>query len=518
MPHRPALDGNLNGWPIDATGIILGSAKNTLRRHFNWTGTRDLSAVVRLAWDDEALYLAEDVCDDILVQVTSPAEIYQGDSVELFFNSFPNQYRTDGFWQIAIAPPLKAGETLRVVGAQKPFEGVEGQAKIYPGGYTLECRIPWKNLPGFAPTQGQCLGFQIMLDDRDDKGRKSQQIWYPSAITFAQPTHMNMLRLAYRGDTALPRVVAGPNTWCVTDPQKMSLSVLADVPGAKNAVIALRSAPQTPAAPVQNPPLLTLPLEAIGPRLAVAQGALTRIDDLDGLYDFGVTVTDANGVVLATSGFQAELSARPAARIKNLTAQLSKRLEALAQNSTVDPLMRDGLTLWMQRCKALIANEARPESSSRRLLDQLVEELNALEDASTRCETGGNPYAGLTGSFIKAYTSPLTGKSRSLGLLIPKDYDAKSEQRWPLIFLLHGIFADERQLALQAWRLRDLGAIVCQAPAYRQFDWGGISAAEAWAGLDEVLKQYKVDSDRAIAQRRRYRTEVGRHATLPAVF
>jgi len=492
MPKPPVLDGNLDDWPADATGILLGSEKNCLRRHFNWTGTRDSSAVIRLAWDDEFLYLAADVCDDKLVQVMDDKEIYQGDSLELFFNKSPYQYRTDGFWQIAIAPPLKEGATLRVVGAQKPFEGVEGNAKVYPGGYTLECRIPWKNLTGFNPAQSQCLGFQMMLDDRDDKGRKSQQIWYPSAITFAQPTHMNTLRLAWRGDTSLPRVVAGPNNWCVSDPKKMPVSVLADVPGAKNAVISLRSSPQKP----QTEPLLTLPLEAIGTRLTVAQGILTGIDDLDGLCDFGVTVTNDQGAVLATGNFQAELSARPIARIKELAAQLPKRLTALAQNPAVDPMLSQGLSLWMQRCNAFISNEGKPESTSRRLLDMLVEEMNALDAAVTRCEADANPYDGMTGSFIKAYTSPLTGKPRPLGLLIPKDYDAKADKRWPLIYLLHGIFADERQLSMMAWRLRDLGAIVCQAPAYRPLDWGGISAAESWTGLDEVTKQYKIDPDR----------------------
>ncbi|MGB8355226.1 MAG: sugar-binding protein, partial [Chthoniobacteraceae bacterium] len=373
MVKPPVLDGNLDDWPADATGIMLGSEKNGMRRHFAWTGTRDASAVVRLAWDDDALYLAADVCDDKLVQVTSTAEIYQGDSLELFFNVNPGQYRTDGFWQLAIAPPLKEGESLRVVGAQKEFVGVEGQAKVYPGGYTLECRIPWKNLTGFAPAIDHDLGLQIMLDDRDGKGRKSQQIWYPSGITYSQPTHMNTVRLAYRGDTARARVVAGPNTWCVADAKKMAVSVLADVPGAKNAVITAvlplskKEGVQGVAAPASIPSL-TLPLEGIGPRVAIADGALTGIDDLDGLCNFDVSVTDAQGAVLATGSFQAELSARPLARIKELAAQLPKRIDALAQNPAIDPMARQGLAFWMARCNGFIANEARPESTSRRLL------------------------------------------------------------------------------------------------------------------------------------------------------
>ena len=496
MIKTPVLDGNLNDWPADATGIILGSSKNGLRRHFNWMGTRDSSAVVRLAWDDAALYLAADVCDDTFVAATNSTEIYQGDSLELFFNKSPYQYRTNGFWQIAIAPPLHEGDPLYVVGAQKVFEGVEGRARVYPGGYTLECCIPWKNMTGFQPVQGQCLGFQLMLDDRDSKGRKSQQIWYPSAITFAQPTHMNTLRLANRGDTALPRLAAGPTAWCVSDPKKMAVSVLADVPAGKTAIISLRASSQKTTAQDPGESVLTLPLESVGPRLKVAQGALTGLDGLDGLCDFGVKVTDEHGVVLATGGFQAELSAQPFARIRDLAAQLPKRLDRLAKNPANDPLVTEGLALWMKRCTAFISNEARPEATSRRLLDQLVEEMTALDHAVTRCEAGGNPYDGLTGSIIKAYVSPLTGKPRPLGLLIPRDYDAKAGKKWPLILLLHGIFADERQLSLQAWHLRDLGAIVCQAPSYRQFDWGGISSAETWAGLDDVFKQYSIDPDR----------------------
>ena len=278
----PVLDGNLDDWPADTTGVVIGSASNGVRRHFNWTGTRDSSAVVRLAWDANYFYLAADVCDDLLAQVSDEKEIYQGDSLELFFNTHPQQHRVDGFWQIAIAPPLKEGESLRVIGAQKPFEGVEGKTQVYPGGYTLECRIPWKNLTGFMPAIDQYLGFQLMLDDRD-KTRKSQQIWYPSAVTFAQPTHMHTLLLRHRGDTSLSRVEAGPNTWCIADQNKMPVSVIADVDGAKSATITMVTGSA-------GAPQITLPLDAIGLRIKVAQGVMAGLGAYDGLCDFGVTV------------------------------------------------------------------------------------------------------------------------------------------------------------------------------------------------------------------------------------
>jgi len=492
------LDGNLKDWPVDTTSIVLGSANNGVRRRGSiWTGTRDLSAIVRLAWDDDCLYVAADVCDDDMVQATRLSDVYLGDSLELFFNTHPQQHRLDGFWHIAIAPPFKSGEPFRVFGAQKEFEGIESKTQIYTNGYTLECRIPWKNLTGFVPSIGQDLGFQMILIDRDGKTTKSRQAWYPSALTFAQPAHMNTLILRDHGDTSLPRVAAGPNTWCVTDPDKMPVSVITDAPDAENVTFSLLSWPNKPQGSTEErgpPKELTLALDAIGPRVKVAQGALTGIEDLDGLCVFGVRVTDEQGRVMATSRFEAELSARPYARISELAGQLPKRLDALAKKPDVDPMVREGLTFWMRRCNALLTNEARIESTSRRLLDQVLEEMNALDVAITRCQNGGNPYQGLTGSFVKAYTSPLTGQPKPIALLVPKDYDAGKP--WPLIVILHSMYADDREVSLMAWRLRDLEAVVCLVPSYRQFDWGGINAAETWAGLDEVRKLYAIDPDR----------------------
>ena len=504
MARPPVLDGKLSDWPADATAIVLGNAPHTLRRPGGWSGASDLSGSVRLAWDNEFLYVAADIVDNKLLQAEGPSQVWQGDTIEMFFNTFPNQQRTDGFWQIALVPPLKPGAKLAVVGSQKPFEGVEGTAAVHDGGYTLECRIPWKNLERFTPATGMHLGVQIYLDDRDDQGRHAQLAWYPSAITFTHPSHTNVVILRDTGDTTLPRVVAGPQYWSVTDQQTARISVMADVPGAKTAELSrIQQAPAAtattqataarPAVPVTPP--LSIDLHQAGDRICVGETALP-VAGPDGPAQFSVTVRDAQGNVLATNLFQAQLGGQRFARVMQLTASIKTRLKALETKFGVDAQARAGLNEWMTRCNAVMGNEGRAECLSGWLLDQWLVELTDLTDALTTLEAGGAPYAQRHGSFVRAYPSPLTGEFRPYALYVPEPSGDNLDQPRPLIVLLHSIYADERQLLFTLNRFRDLGAIVYQGAAYRQFDWSGISAAETWAGLDDVLRNYRVDPDR----------------------
>ena len=492
MTHPPALDGDLSDWPEDATVLLLGQASDTLRRHYNWTGTADSSAAIRLAWDRDYLYLAADVSDDHLDQATTPAETWQGDTLELFFNIHPCQQRTDGFWQLGVVPPLAPGARLRVECPQQDFRGVEGTARVRSGGYTLECRIPWKNLTGFVPAEGTYLGFQVYIDDRDGAGRKSQLAWYPSAITYAHPPHTNELILREHGQTTLPRVLAGPNAWCVTDPRTMAVSVIADVPGASTATFAALPPFPELGAPVPAP--ITIPLHQVGDRISTGQGVMA-IAGCSGLYNFGVQVADTQGRVVATNLSQAQLQGDRFAEMHALYTAERARSDALQKRDDLDPAARAGLPEWLTRNSAFLNNEARPESVNATLIEQILGELHDLDRALTVLEAGGDPYAAQRGSFVRAYRSPLTGQFRPYALFLPRDYDTAGPAR-PLIVLLHSIFADERQLAGLSGSLANLGAIVYQAAAYRQYDWSGISAAETWAGLEDVEQHYRIDPDR----------------------
>lgn len=491
MVKPPALDGVLSEWPEDATSILLGQNSQTGRR-FRWEGTGDFCGSVRLAWDETYLYLAADVRDDRLCQAASGAEVWQGDTLELFFNTHPGQQRTDGFYQQAIVPPLKPDAKLFTAGPPKSFENVEGTTQVRANGYTLECRIPWVNLAGFVPAVGTGLGFQVYLDDRDGNARKTQLLWYPSAISFAQPTHTNVIILSERGQCSLPRVLAGTNNWCVTDADTMAVSAVADLPGAKSAKIT--ATPPYPD-PAHVPAPISFDMVLAGERISVGRGIMS-VKGCEGLYGFTVSVMDEQGRKLAENTFQAQLVGAKFQRMRGLYDNLKKRVEAGRKRDDLDPVIREGVAAWFARVGAFVSNEARPEALNHALLEQMLTEFGDIGQAVTAMEKGGDPYAGRTGSFVRAYRSPLTLQFRPYALIVPQTYDAESGKGLPLIVLLHSIFADERMLSLMAETFKDLGAIVYQGASYRQFDWGGVSAAETWVALDEVKRLYHVDEER----------------------
>ncbi len=481
----PQLDGRLDDWSADTTTILLGEAANTLPRPGKWGGATDLSGTVRLAWDDTYFYLAADVVDDKPLQAAATgAEPWHGDTLEIFFNAFPGEQRQSGFRQIGLVPPFGTGAEFAAICPQGDIIGAEGAALARPNGYTFECRIPWSNFPEVSPKEAAKVGFQVMLNDRDSNGRKSQLCWYASAITYAHPLDMNVLSLAANGAGITgPRVLAGPTAAAISNPSKAGLSVVAEIPGAAVARVSL----------VGSEPL-NIPLEKSGERLTAGSGNFPISDREDGPVDFSVAVLSTSGEVLATTTFHTDLAGRRYTDLRDRLKALKERLKS-ADLLSANPEALAGLGYWAWRLDALAANEARPESLEAPMLDQMMVELGDIEGALAQLQRGEDPYAGRTGSFMRAYRSPLTGEFRPHSLYVPADVKPDGEKR-PLIVMLHGIFGDDRHLFQRLDSVRDLGAIVYQAASYRQFDWSDISAAETWAGLDQVLATQPVDPDR----------------------
>ena len=477
------LDGNLEDWPQDASRIFLGRAADTAPRPGKWEGTPDLSGVIRLAWDGSYLYLAGDIADDKVLQaLPAGAEPWEGDTLELFLNIHPGPQRQGGFWQIALIPPLTPGAKFAVACPQGEFPDVEGAAEVHPGGYTFECRIPWKNLPGFQPAVDARLGVQLILNDRDSKGRKSLLCWYPSAITFVHPTDTNIVELRETGAPSAPDLVAGPPALTVTTPGKVPVSVLTTKTQAKAVRVRGPDAGQS----------VTIPLNEAGAGLAVGKGVLLA-DAADGEAVFSVELLDAGDSVVGRGEFKTELAGHGYTEARERADAIGKKLKSEALLHA-DPEALAGLEFWHRRIVALLQNEARPESVSGSMVRQMLGELHAMDAALNRLEAGQDPYANLSGSFVRAYRSPLTGDFRSHALYLPPGFDPA--KKYPLIVILHGIFADERVLFRMAEDFRGCDAIIYQAASYRQFDWADLSAAETWKGLEDILAKYPVDRDR----------------------
>ncbi len=478
----PVLDGKLDDWPQDASRIVLGRAADTAPRPGKWEGTPDLSGVIRLAWDDSYLYLAGDIADDKVLQAQpAGAEPWEGDTLELFLNIHPGPQRQGGFWQIALIPPLTPGGKFAVACPQGEFPDVEGAAEVHPGGYTFECRIPWKNLAGFHPAIDARLGVQLILNDRDSKGRKSLLCWYPSAITFVHPTDVNIVELREAGAPSVPDLVAGAPAQTVTTPGKVPVSVLTTITRAKAARVRGRDAGQE----------VTFPLNEAGAGLAVGKGALLS-DAPDGEVAFSVELLDATDSVVGHGEFKTELAGHGYTEVRERADAIGKKMKSEALLAA-DPEALAGLEFWHHRIVALLQNEARPESVSGSMIRQMLVELHAMDSALNRLETGKDPYANLSGSFVRAYRSPLTGSFRPHALYLPPGFD--HAKKYPLIVILHGIFADERELFRMAEDFRGCDAIIYQAASYRQFDWADLSAAETWKGLEDILAKYPVDRD-----------------------
>ena len=75
----PTIDGNLNEW-LGVTPVL--AAYRTFEDS-SWDNSEDFSAAWQLAWDNNNLYLAVTVLDNIHAQNQSGNLIFRGDSVDM---------------------------------------------------------------------------------------------------------------------------------------------------------------------------------------------------------------------------------------------------------------------------------------------------------------------------------------------------------------------------------------------------------------------------------------------------
>jgi len=172
----PVLDGRLDDWQQLPQVVISGAEQwQTAAVEFaDQGGPQDISAEVRLVWDNQAFYLAVHTRDDSFVRGGEAADIDRGgDSLVLTVtdagaanvNQFVVAWLKDGslVWR---TEPAASAENVRTIGralsAQPEEDG--GSRVIY------ELAIPWSELRPIRPIAGASLTLVISACDDDGQG------------------------------------------------------------------------------------------------------------------------------------------------------------------------------------------------------------------------------------------------------------------------------------------------------------------------------------------------------------
>jgi cellulose/xylan binding protein with CBM9 domain len=177
------VDGNLKDW--DEAGITGAATADKVKfgRRF-WRGPTDLSCEMRFRWDNENLYIAAIVYDDILERHQAADKAWGSDCLELFLGFDPSFKKraekskkinsmSDSDFQILLAPGDVKGKYKNATGwiCQKKRDiGGKIVSKKFKYGYQMEAAIPWRSLmKNWHPKKGTELIMTYQVKDAEKK-------------------------------------------------------------------------------------------------------------------------------------------------------------------------------------------------------------------------------------------------------------------------------------------------------------------------------------------------------------
>lgn len=178
----PVLDGDWSEWKditdeYPAATLVYGGS--------NWTNADDLAGSFHIGWDNNYLYVAVKVRDDVYVQNATGENIFKGDSIEILFDRqlqadfYVSSLSPDDF-QLGLSPGRPDPSGTREAYLWLPSNiagnrsGVTIAARQETGIYRVEAAIPW-NVLETTPVAGAHYGFALSVSDNDDASANVQQ-------------------------------------------------------------------------------------------------------------------------------------------------------------------------------------------------------------------------------------------------------------------------------------------------------------------------------------------------------
>jgi hypothetical protein len=200
------IDGDLAEWK-DARRLYLNSAEQAvgINPWMDW----NLSATYCFMWDEDNLYFAGRVRDNVHCQPNSGDLIWEGDSWQLGFDATPGAAKGqgEGKYCYGLALTSRGPETAAWEGKKDAtkIRLATKRAKIAaepsPGGpvteeeLVYECAIPRDLLQPAALKPGARIGFSVLLNDNDGGGRAGWMESSPAIGTGFNPERFQLMEL-----------------------------------------------------------------------------------------------------------------------------------------------------------------------------------------------------------------------------------------------------------------------------------------------------------------------------------
>jgi len=174
----PVLDGKIEEWgkcnPIDLGGAQLFEVEGS-----QWGGNRDLSASVRLMWDNYFLYIAAQVNDDVFANPYSGEMGWANDAIQIGFDPLNNASGEDPYGpddcEFGVSLTSNGVETYRYCGGDEPAgpaNAIKSAVCKTTNGVCYEIAVPWTELKPFNPEVSRNIRFNLAVMDNDGDERK----------------------------------------------------------------------------------------------------------------------------------------------------------------------------------------------------------------------------------------------------------------------------------------------------------------------------------------------------------
>ncbi|MFA6599808.1 MAG: glucoamylase family protein [Candidatus Omnitrophota bacterium] len=174
------IDGYLKDWP-NRTPLVLDQS---FREFGYFADDTDLSAKVRFAWDEQALYLALNVTDDSVIARRNGRNIWQDDLVELYIDPAGDglRWRDSQDFQIGFRP-TPGEETVEFWSwfqgdeSHRRGQAVAARGYVHEKGYSVEASVRWEFL-GIEPAPGKEVRLSVGINDIDKDRSIGKIQWF----------------------------------------------------------------------------------------------------------------------------------------------------------------------------------------------------------------------------------------------------------------------------------------------------------------------------------------------------